>query len=143
MTRSALSASSRIGLAEPTQTAMLHAAGDRGAAALVLGITPRTLSRRLAECTWQGKRGPESLSTWARRMWPERRNGLAQAHGGAFVPVVEVRAEPGLVRSETALYRSRVDGLSSSLAGTARALDLVRRELALTEPLACVVRAAR
>ena len=96
MTRSALSAASRIDLAEPTQTAMLHAAGDRGAAALVLGITPRTLSRRLAECTWQGKRGPETLATWAWRMWPERRNGLAQAHGGAFVPVVEVRTEPGV-----------------------------------------------
>jgi len=47
----------------------------------------------------------------------------------------EVRADPDLVRTETALYRSRREQLSSSLAGVTQALALMRSELALTEPL--------
>jgi adhesin transport system membrane fusion protein len=51
----------------------------------------------------------------------------------AFPP--EVREEPELVRGETALYQSRREQLGSSLAGVTQALVLMRRELALTEPL--------
>ncbi|WP_295985674.1 HlyD family type I secretion periplasmic adaptor subunit [uncultured Variovorax sp.] len=61
---------------------------------------------------------------------------LAAEVGGTpleFPP--EVRADTDLVRTETALYRSRREQLSSSLAGVTQALALMRRELALTEPL--------
>jgi len=51
----------------------------------------------------------------------------------AFPP--EVQADTDLVRTETALYRSRREQLSSSLAGVTQALALMRSELALTEPL--------
>ncbi|MDR2240445.1 MAG: HlyD family type I secretion periplasmic adaptor subunit [Zoogloeaceae bacterium] len=52
----------------------------------------------------------------------------------AFPP--EVTDDPDLVRTETALYKQRRDSLASTLSGIAEALALVRRELALTEPLA-------
>lgn len=61
---------------------------------------------------------------------------LAAEVGGtplAFPP--EVQADTDLVRTETALYRSRREQLSSSLAGVMQALALMRSELALTEPL--------
>ena len=51
----------------------------------------------------------------------------------AFPP--EVQADTDLVRTETALYRSRREQLASSLAGVTQALSLMRSELALTEPL--------
>ncbi|UVH56695.1 HlyD family type I secretion periplasmic adaptor subunit [Variovorax paradoxus] len=61
---------------------------------------------------------------------------LAAEVGGtslAFPP--EVQSDADLVRTETALYRSRREQLASSLAGVTQALVLMRRELALTEPL--------
>lgn len=64
----------------------------------------------------------------------------AEVGGRPLVFPPELRSEPELVRAETALYQSRRESLSSSLAGIAEALVLVRRELALTEPL--VVRGA-
>lgn len=48
----------------------------------------------------------------------------------------EVRKEPDLMRSETALYQSRRNSLEMSVSGLARALALVNQELRLTEPLA-------
>ncbi|XVK62107.1 HlyD family type I secretion periplasmic adaptor subunit [Variovorax sp. W6] len=47
----------------------------------------------------------------------------------------EMQSDTDLVRTETALYRSRREQLASSLAGVTQALVLMRRELALTEPL--------
>ena len=47
----------------------------------------------------------------------------------------DVQKDANLVSSETALYRSRRDGLASTIADLSQALSLVRRELALTEPL--------
>jgi len=64
----------------------------------------------------------------------------AEVGGTPLVFPPEVRADAGLVRTETALYQSRRDQLASSLSGVTQALELVRRELALTEPL--VVRGA-
>lgn len=64
----------------------------------------------------------------------------AEVNGTPLTFPAEVLAEPGLVRSETALYYSRLDSLKSSLEGIARSQALVSRELALTEPL--VVRGA-
>jgi adhesin transport system membrane fusion protein len=61
---------------------------------------------------------------------------LAAEVGGtplAFPP--EVQADAVLVRTETALYHSRREQLASSLGGVTQALVLMRRELALTEPL--------
>lgn len=61
---------------------------------------------------------------------------LAAEVGGTpleFPP--EVQSDADLVRTETALYRSRREQLASSLAGVTQALALMRRELALTEPL--------
>ena len=51
----------------------------------------------------------------------------------AFPP--EVSSDAALVRTETALYQSRREQLASSLSGVTQALSLMRRELALTEPL--------
>ena len=59
----------------------------------------------------------------------------AEVNGTPLVFPDEVRGEPGLVRTETALYQSRREQLASSLAGVNQALVLMRRELALTEPL--------
>ncbi|MCE4070310.1 MULTISPECIES: HlyD family type I secretion periplasmic adaptor subunit [Pseudomonas] len=47
----------------------------------------------------------------------------------------DVQAFPDLVSSETALYHSRKDSLAKNLAGINDALGLVRRELAMTQPL--------
>lgn len=52
----------------------------------------------------------------------------------AFPP--EVMSDQQLVRSETALYHSRRDGLTRSLASINDALALVRKELGITERLA-------
>ncbi|WP_407645031.1 HlyD family type I secretion periplasmic adaptor subunit [Diaphorobacter caeni] len=52
----------------------------------------------------------------------------------------DVRADADLVRTETALYDSRREGLSGTISGLQEALMLVRKELSLTEPL--VVRGA-
>jgi len=59
----------------------------------------------------------------------------AEVNGTLLSFPEEVKEEPGLIRTETALYRSRRESLSSSLAGISEALGLVRKELALTEPL--------
>jgi adhesin transport system membrane fusion protein len=59
----------------------------------------------------------------------------AEVGGTPLVFPPEVREEPELVRGETALYQSRREQLGSSLAGVTQALVLMRRELALTEPL--------
>lgn len=47
----------------------------------------------------------------------------------------DVQAFPNLVASETALYKSRKESLAKNLAGIAEAVTLVRRELAMTQPL--------
>ncbi len=47
----------------------------------------------------------------------------------------DLQAFPELVSSETALYHSRRDSLAKNLAGINDALGLVRRELAMTQPL--------
>lgn len=47
----------------------------------------------------------------------------------------EVKKETELVKAETALYNSRRINLESSISGLKQALQLVRQELAMTEPL--------
>ena len=59
----------------------------------------------------------------------------AEVNGTSLVFPSEVHEEPDLVQTETMLYRTRREGLSSSLGGLSQALELVRRELALTEPM--------
>lgn len=59
----------------------------------------------------------------------------AEVNRSALVFPPEVIADADLVRTETALYHSRREQLDSSLAGVMQALSLMRRELALTEPL--------
>lgn len=60
----------------------------------------------------------------------------AEVDGGPLVFPPEVKADPHLVRSETALFRSRRDGLARSLASINASLALVRKELQITESLA-------
>lgn len=59
----------------------------------------------------------------------------AEVNGTPLDFPAEVREEPGLIQTETALYQSRRQSLASSLAGVSEAQVLVRRELQLTEPL--------
>lgn len=59
----------------------------------------------------------------------------AEVGGTALEFPPEVQSDTDLVRTETALYRSRREQLASSLAGVTQALALMRSELALTEPL--------
>jgi len=59
----------------------------------------------------------------------------AEVRGTPLVFPAEVLVDADLVHTESDLYRSRREGLQSSLAGIAQALTLLRRELALTEPL--------
>ncbi len=59
----------------------------------------------------------------------------AEVGGQSLAFPAEVRGDPGLVRDETALYHSRQESLKQTLSGLQEALVLVRRELALTEPL--------
>ncbi|MFL9667792.1 HlyD family efflux transporter periplasmic adaptor subunit [Variovorax sp. AB1(2024)] len=59
----------------------------------------------------------------------------AEVGGTPLVFPPEVSSDADLVRTETALYQSRRDQLASSLSGVTQALALMRRELALTEPL--------
>jgi adhesin transport system membrane fusion protein len=59
----------------------------------------------------------------------------AEVGGAPLVFPPEVQSDADLVRTETALYQSRREQLASSLAGVTQALVLMRRELALTEPL--------
>lgn len=59
----------------------------------------------------------------------------AEVGGTPLVFPPEVSSDADLVRTETALYQSRRDQLASSLSGVTQALSLMRRELALTEPL--------
>jgi len=47
----------------------------------------------------------------------------------------EVARDAALVRAETALYQSRRDSLAQGLSGLEQAMDLVRRELKMTEQL--------
>lgn len=60
----------------------------------------------------------------------------AEVEGKALKFPSYVMEDPALVRSETALFESRKESLSKSLAGIQEALTLVRRELAMTESLA-------
>jgi len=60
----------------------------------------------------------------------------AEVDGGALVFPPEVMEDPKLVNSETALYKSRRDGLSRSIASINDSLALVRKELRITEKLA-------
>ena len=59
----------------------------------------------------------------------------AEAGGTPLEFPPEVQSDAELVRTETGLYRSRREQLAGSLAGVPQALALMRRELALTEPL--------
>lgn len=59
----------------------------------------------------------------------------AEVGGAAPAFPEEVRADPELVRAETALYHSRRESLRESTAGLSRALALVNQEVRLTEPL--------
>lgn len=60
----------------------------------------------------------------------------AEVDGGPLVFPPEVMEDPQLVRSETALYKSRRDGLARSLASINASLALVRKELQITQQLA-------
>ena len=59
----------------------------------------------------------------------------AEVNGTPLTFPPEVNDDPDLVRTETALYKQRRQSLANMLSGIAEALALVRRELALTEPL--------
>ena len=59
----------------------------------------------------------------------------AEVRGTPLVFPAEVLVDADLVHTESDLYRSRRESLQSALAGIAQALTLLRRELALTEPL--------
>jgi adhesin transport system membrane fusion protein len=59
----------------------------------------------------------------------------AEVNGTALVFPPDVAKDGDLVRSETALYRSRRDALSTTLSNLSNAIGLVSRELQLTEPL--------
>ncbi|WP_284336573.1 HlyD family type I secretion periplasmic adaptor subunit [Comamonas sp. NoAH] len=60
---------------------------------------------------------------------------IAEVNGTALKFPDEVLEDAELVRSETALFNSRKASLSGTLSGLNQALSLVRKELALTEPL--------
>jgi adhesin transport system membrane fusion protein len=60
----------------------------------------------------------------------------AEVDGGPLVFPREVTQDPALVKSETALYQSRREGLQRSLASIHQSLALVRKELQITEKLA-------
>lgn len=60
----------------------------------------------------------------------------AEVDGSALAFPPEVQEDPQLVRSETALYKSRRDGLARSLSSINESLALVRKELQITEKLA-------
>jgi len=59
----------------------------------------------------------------------------AEVDGGALTFPDEVRADPELVRTETALFASRRESLQASSAGLSRALALIQQEITLTAPL--------
>ena len=59
----------------------------------------------------------------------------AEVDGSPLVFPPEVHEEVSLVQTETMLYKTRRESLASSLGGLNQALELVRRELVLTEPL--------
>lgn len=59
----------------------------------------------------------------------------AEVNGTALVFPSDVAKDADLVGSETALYRSRRDALSTTLSNLSNAIALVSRELQLTEPL--------
>ena len=61
----------------------------------------------------------------------------AEVEGAATVQFPEdmVNEHPELVASETALFRSRRSSLAESLGGVQRSMDLVNRELGITESL--------
>jgi adhesin transport system membrane fusion protein len=60
----------------------------------------------------------------------------AEVDGGELEFPPEVNEDPQLVRSETALYKSRREGLARSLASINESLALVRKELQITQKLA-------
>lgn len=60
----------------------------------------------------------------------------AEVEGGELKFPDYVMEDPALVRSETALFKSRKESLAKSLAGIQEALTLVKRELVMTERLA-------
>jgi membrane fusion protein, adhesin transport system len=59
----------------------------------------------------------------------------AEVSGAALDFPPEVRRDPVLVAAETALYEARMDNLSKSLSGLTDSIELVQRELKLTESL--------
>lgn len=59
----------------------------------------------------------------------------AEVNGTPLAFSEMVRKDPGLVRTETALYQSRRDSLEKTLTGLADAMQLIRKELAMTTPL--------
>ncbi len=59
----------------------------------------------------------------------------AEVNGSPLKFPSEVLQDADLVRTETALYTSRREALAGTLSGLQEALQLVRKELSLTEPL--------
>lgn len=59
----------------------------------------------------------------------------AEVSGTALDFPPEVRRDPLLVAAETALYEARMDNLGKSLSGLTDSIELVQRELKLTESL--------
>ncbi|PRB84172.1 secretion protein HlyD [Pseudomonas sp. MYb185] len=62
----------------------------------------------------------------------------AEANGTPLKFPPELDAYPALIASETRLYQTRREGLSQTLAGVRKSLDLVREELSLTESLMAI-----
>ena len=59
----------------------------------------------------------------------------SEVHGTPLSFPESVRKVPALVQEETALYYSRRSNLEQSMSGLKQALELVRQELVMTEPL--------
>lgn len=60
---------------------------------------------------------------------------MAEVNGTPLTFSAAVSKDSGLVRTETALYQSRRDSLDKTLTGLADAMQLIRKELAMTTPL--------
>ncbi|WP_175951249.1 HlyD family type I secretion periplasmic adaptor subunit [Burkholderia sp. BCC0405] len=60
----------------------------------------------------------------------------AEAYGGALAFPEDVRREPGLVAQATGTYRARRQALDGQVAALTQSRALVRREIAMAEPLA-------
>ena len=79
MKRPTLSAADRATLGPTTLDALDAAQGDRAAAAMALGIAPRDMYRRIAECELSASSGFTTLKAYADHRWPTSKGGPSNA----------------------------------------------------------------